>query len=41
MAQEILGWHPTVQLDEGLKRTIVYFDEVLKAPDIRADSLAC
>ena len=24
-AKEVLGWQPTVKLDEGLKRTIDYF----------------
>jgi UDP-glucuronate decarboxylase len=29
-AKNILGWQPTVQLDEGLKKTIAYFDELLR-----------
>jgi UDP-glucuronate decarboxylase len=29
-AQKILGWQPKVQLDEGLKKTIAYFDALLK-----------
>lgn len=29
LAQEKLGWAPTIQLDEGLQRTIVYFDRLL------------
>lgn len=29
LAKEKLGWHPTVNLDEGLKKTIAYFREVL------------
>ena len=29
LAQEKLGWKPTVDLDEGLKKTIAYFREVL------------
>ena len=29
-AREWLGWEPTVQLREGLTRTIEYFDEVLR-----------
>jgi UDP-glucuronate decarboxylase len=29
-AKEILGWQPTVQLEEGVRRTIAYFDELLK-----------
>ncbi|MGI9068317.1 MAG: UDP-glucuronic acid decarboxylase family protein [Pyrinomonadaceae bacterium] len=26
-AQTILGWNPTIQLDEGLKKTVAYFKE--------------
>lgn len=29
-AQSTLGWEPTVKLDEGLRRTVEYFDSVLK-----------
>lgn len=29
LAKEKLGWKPTVDLDEGLKKTIAYFREVL------------
>jgi len=29
VAQETLGWQPTVRLEEGLKRTIAYFDAKL------------
>ena len=29
-AQALLGWHPTIQLEEGVRRTIAYFDELLK-----------
>jgi dTDP-glucose 4,6-dehydratase len=29
-ARELLGWEPSVPLDEGLARTIAYFREVLK-----------
>ncbi len=32
-AREYLGWAPLVPLDEGLKKTIVYFDELLSAVD--------
>jgi nucleoside-diphosphate-sugar epimerase len=28
-AQKILGWEPKVQLEQGLDRTIPYFQEVL------------
>ena len=30
-ARELLGWTPTVGLDDGLRRTIDYFDRLLKA----------
>lgn len=30
LAKEKLGWEPKVQLEEGLIKTIAYFDEVLK-----------
>ena len=29
-ARKLLGWEPTVRLDEGLKRTIAYFDGLLR-----------
>ncbi len=29
-AREILGWEPTVQLREGLTKTIAYFDQLLR-----------
>ena len=28
-SQEMLNWEPTVQLTEGLKKTITYFDKLL------------
>jgi UDP-glucuronate decarboxylase len=31
LAQTVLGWQPTVQLREGLQRTIAYFEQVLTA----------
>jgi UDP-glucuronate decarboxylase len=31
LARQELGWQPTVQLEEGLHRTIAYFDELLSA----------
>jgi UDP-glucuronate decarboxylase len=31
LATQRLGWKPTVPLEEGLKRTIVYFEQVLSA----------
>jgi nucleoside-diphosphate-sugar epimerase len=30
MAKGELGWEPTIELDEGLERTIPYFKEVLE-----------
>lgn len=30
LAKSVLGWGPMIQLEEGLKRTITYFDELLK-----------
>ncbi len=30
-AKELLGWEPKVKLEDGLKKTITYFDELLKA----------
>ncbi|WP_334163041.1 UDP-glucuronic acid decarboxylase family protein [Phenylobacterium sp.] len=30
-AREVLGWAPTIALDDGLKRTIAYFDGLLRA----------
>ena len=29
-AKEILGWEPSIKLDDGLKPTIAYFDDLLK-----------
>ncbi len=33
LAREKLHWAPTIQLDEGLRRTIAYFDSLLKEKD--------
>jgi len=30
LAKRELGWEPTIQLEEGLKKTIAYFDDFLK-----------
>jgi UDP-glucuronate decarboxylase len=30
-AQKLLGWSPTVPLEEGLTRTVAYFRELLNA----------
>jgi UDP-glucuronate decarboxylase len=35
LAKKVLGWQPKIPLDEGLRRTIAYFDELLTA---RADA---
>lgn len=32
-AQEILGWNPRVELDEGLTHTIAYFESLIAAED--------
>ena len=34
-AQEVLGWAPHTPLREGLKKTIAYFDDLLKEPGLR------
>jgi len=34
-AKDKLGWQPRVELGEGLKRTISFFDELLSDPGIR------
>jgi nucleoside-diphosphate-sugar epimerase len=42
MAEQALGWRPTVGLDAGLERTIAYFDTLLgeRSPQFDADRLA-
>ncbi|TLM69025.1 MAG: SDR family oxidoreductase [Deltaproteobacteria bacterium] len=30
LARRVLGWEPTVNLDEGLKKTVAYFEEILR-----------
>ena len=32
LAKRVLGWEPKVPLEEGLRRTIAYFDTLLSAP---------
>jgi UDP-glucuronate decarboxylase len=32
LARRKLGWQPTIELEEGLRRTIDFFREFLKAP---------
>ena len=36
MARELLGWQPRVALEEGLKKTIAYFDTLLATGARRA-----
>jgi UDP-glucuronate decarboxylase len=33
-AEALLGWKPTIHLEEGLVRTITYFDDLLRANEI-------
>jgi UDP-glucuronate decarboxylase len=35
-AQSLLGWKPETSLDEGLKKTVSYFEELLKDQSVRA-----
>lgn len=35
-ARELLGWQPTIALEEGLRRTIAYFDALLSGGDFQA-----
>ena len=39
LARANLGWEPRVQLDEGLRHTIAYFDELLTTRALRVSSL--
>jgi UDP-glucuronate decarboxylase len=32
LARDILGWEPEVRLEDGLKKTIAYFEELLRSP---------
>ena len=34
LAKELLGWSPRVSLDEGLRKTIDYFDDLLRAENL-------
>jgi UDP-glucuronate decarboxylase len=36
MAQHMLKWSPRTTLSDGLKKTVTYFDALLKEPDVRA-----
>ena len=29
LAKEKLGWEPTIELDDGLRRTVAYFENLL------------
>lgn len=40
LAQEVLGWRPHVALDEGLRRTIAYFERLLTERGQRAAQTA-
>src|SRR5215204_2113560 len=35
-AQELLHWEPSTLLEEGLRRTIKYFEQLLSRPEVRA-----
>jgi UDP-glucuronate decarboxylase len=37
-AQEILGWKPNIDLEEGLMRTIPYFESLLREPNARCSA---
>ena len=39
-ARAVLGWEPTVALDQGLERTIAYFDHLLAGSDRRVEQAA-
>ena len=34
LAREVLGWEPRVSLEEGLKKTIDFFDDLLRKEQI-------
>lgn len=38
LAETLLGWRPKIELDEGLQRTIAYFDALLRE---RGKEIAC
>ena len=35
-ARELMNWSPSIKLDEGLRRTVTYFEELLRDPNVRA-----
>ncbi len=39
-ARAVLGWEPTVALDQGLERTIAYFDHLLAGSERRVEQAA-
>jgi dTDP-glucose 4,6-dehydratase len=40
VAREVLGWEPKVSLEEGLRRTLPYFQELVARGDARARTLS-
>ncbi len=40
LARNLLGWEPTIQLREGLSRTIDYFDGLLQSGEVHRVSMA-
>jgi UDP-glucuronate decarboxylase len=38
MAQSVLGWEPTVPLEEGLSKTIAYFRERVRSLELKAEA---
>ena len=40
LAKEMFGWQPSVQLEEGLRKTIEYFDGLLSAGELSPAQLA-
>ena len=31
LAREVLGWEPKIELEEGVKKSIAYFDQLLSS----------